>query len=52
MTVPRAARPIADYLARFYIADDIAARVRFSGVRLTDDWHPQNGNRLLIADHC
>lgn len=40
-----------DYLARFYIVDDIAVRVRFSGLKLPDDWHPQNGNRLLIADY-
>jgi hypothetical protein len=40
-----------DYLARFYIVDDIAVRVRFSSVKLPDDWHPQNGNRLLITDY-
>jgi hypothetical protein len=40
-----------DYLARFYIVDDIAVRVRFSSVKLPDDWHPQNGNRFLIADY-
>ena len=40
-----------DYLARFYIVDDIAVRVRLSGVKLPNDWHPQHGNRILIADY-
>lgn len=40
-----------DYLARIYTVDDIAVRVRFSGMKLPDDWHPRNGNRILIADY-
>jgi hypothetical protein len=39
-----------DYLARFYIVDKLAVRVRFSSVRLPDDWHPRDGNRLVIRD--
>lgn len=39
-----------DYLARFYTVDRLAVRVRFSSVRLPDDWHPKDGNRLAIRD--
>lgn len=40
-----------DYLAQFYIVDDIAVRVRLSEVKLPDDWHPRDGNRFRIADY-
>ena len=40
-----------DYLAQFYIVDDIAVRVRLSEVKLSDDWHPRDGNRFRIADY-
>jgi len=39
-----------DYLAQFYCVDNFAVRVRFSDVRLPDDWHPQEGNRLVMRD--
>jgi hypothetical protein len=38
-----------DYLARFYCVDNLAVLVRFSSVRLPDDWHPQDGNRLVVT---
>jgi hypothetical protein len=39
-----------DYLARFYHVDRVAVRLRFSSIRLPDDWHPQDGNRIVIRD--
>ena len=41
-----------DYLARFYNVDRLAVRVRFSSVRLPNDWHPQDRNRFVIQDFC
>jgi hypothetical protein len=39
-----------DYLARFYCVDKLAVRVRFSTIKLPDDWHPDLSNRLVIQD--
>lgn len=39
-----------DDLAQFYCVDNLAVRVRFSEVRLPDDWHPRDGNRLVAHD--
>jgi hypothetical protein len=38
-----------DYLAQFYCVDNLAIRIRFSSVRLPDDWHPKDRNRLVIG---
>ena len=39
-----------DYLGRFYHVGRIAVRLRFSSIPLPDDWHPKDGNRLVIRD--
>jgi hypothetical protein len=39
-----------DYICRFYYVGTLAVRVRFSTVKLKDDWHPSNRNRLVITD--
>jgi hypothetical protein len=39
-----------DYLCRIYAAGKLEVRVRFSSVKLGDDWHPQDPNRFIIAD--
>lgn len=39
-----------DYLAQFYCVDNLAVRVRFCSLRLPDDWHSRDGNRLGIGD--
>ena len=39
-----------DYLCRLYQVDRLQVRVRFSSVKLKDDWHPNDRSRLAIAD--
>ncbi|WP_316184790.1 hypothetical protein [Bradyrhizobium sp. SZCCHNRI1003] len=39
-----------DYLCRIYEVGRLHVRVRFSGVKLKDDWHPRDRNRFIIAD--
>lgn len=39
-----------DYLCRIYNVGKLEVRVRFSSIKLKDDWHPRDRNRLLIAD--
>jgi hypothetical protein len=39
-----------DYLVQFYCVDNLAVRVRFSSVRLPDDWHPKDPNRFVMGD--
>jgi len=39
-----------DYLCRIYYVDKLEVRVRLSGVKLKDDWHPRDRNRFTIAD--
>ena len=40
-----------DYLCRIYSVDALDVRVRFSTVKLTDDWHPSGRNRVVIGAH-
>jgi hypothetical protein len=39
-----------DYLCRIYTVDRLEVRVRFSRVKLKDDWHPSDRNRFKIAN--
>ena len=39
-----------DYLCRIYEVGMLSVRVRLSGIKLKDDWHPSLSNRLLITD--
>ena len=39
-----------DYLCRIYNVDKLEVRVRFSGVKLKDDWHPRDRKRFTITD--
>jgi len=39
-----------DYLCRIYEVGTISVRVRLSGIKLKDDWHPSLSNRFLITD--
>jgi hypothetical protein len=39
-----------DYLCRIYQVGMLSVRVRLSGIKLKDDWHPCLGNRFLITD--
>jgi hypothetical protein len=39
-----------DYVCRFYCVDSLAVRVRFSSVKLKEDWHPKVPNRFTICD--
>jgi hypothetical protein len=37
-----------DYLCRIYEVGTLSVRVRLSGIKLKDDWHPSLSNRFLI----
>lgn len=39
-----------DYVCRFYDVGALSVRVRLSGAKLKDDWHPTFTNRFVIAD--
>ena len=39
-----------DYLCRIYEVGMLSVRVRLSGIKLKDDWHPSLSNRFLITD--
>jgi hypothetical protein len=39
-----------DYLCRIYEVGTLSVRVRLSGIKLKDDWHPFLSNRFLITD--
>jgi hypothetical protein len=39
-----------DYLCRIYNVGKLEVRVRFSSVKLKDDWHPREPNRFIITD--
>jgi hypothetical protein len=39
-----------DYLCRIYEVGTLSVRVRLSGIKLKDDWHPSLSNRFLITD--
>ena len=39
-----------DYLCRIYGVGTLSVRVRLSGIKLRDDWHPSLGNRFVITD--
>jgi hypothetical protein len=39
-----------NYLCRIYEVGTLSVRVRLSGIKLKDDWHPSLSKRLLIAD--
>jgi hypothetical protein len=39
-----------DYLCRIYDVGKLEVRVRFSSVKLKDDWHPRERNRFIISD--
>ena len=40
-----------DYLCRVYTVGTVDVRVRFSTVKLKDDWHPRDGNQIVIGAH-
>lgn len=39
-----------DYLCRFYHVGNLDVRVRFSDIRLKDDWRPGNSSRFVIGN--
>ena len=39
-----------DYLCRFYEVGTLEVRVRFSSIKLKDDWLPSLGNSFVVAD--
>ncbi|HZE55042.1 MAG TPA: hypothetical protein VE111_17465, partial [Bradyrhizobium sp.] len=39
-----------DYVVRMYHVGTLDVRVKFSDVKLKDDWHPSGGNQFVVAD--